>query len=349
MLFIQCLTSIVGLVLFISPLVTTLPIHPALDSNGGGQVFANRRMTLQEEQHKQQSWFAPSALDDSTTSPLEDHTDDIDESDFYVDLNRFSQLLSAHIMTEHLDSAVTTLSKKLAAQIQNSVQLIIRPYDSTATEQQPWNYQNNDDDEDVDIRLLIEQLEGAVGSYIEDQLPTLWYRHPSFAALDSVSLRSFMEQTVLTHCPLVKLNGEPVTDDELIQQQQHRYISHQCLQPFARTFSTSLDDFIKQNMQSTLVEIVRDDLPHLLIRTDNHLLAILNHFNTFLLSARSQLLTDLTSLQNHQHATSWSFLSDVDTVGALLDSISDGENKADSLIHSMHQYSVLAKVSIAGV
>ncbi|CAO3578476.1 unnamed protein product [Absidia cylindrospora] len=263
-------------------------------------------------------------------------------------------------MTEHLDSAVTTLSKKLAAQIQNSVQLIIRPYDSTATrqqpqQQQPWNYQNKDDDEDVDIRLLIEQLEGAVGSYIEDQLPTLWYRHRSFAALDSVSLRSFMEQTILTHCPLVTLNGELVTDDDepiqrqQQQQQQHRYISHQCLQPFAHTFSTALDDFIKQNMQSTLVEIVRDDLPQLLIKTDNHLLAILNHFNTFLLSARSQLLTDLASLQDHQHATTWSLLSNVDSVGALLDSISDGENKADSLIHSMHQYSVLAKVSTTGI
>ncbi|CAO3578471.1 unnamed protein product [Absidia cylindrospora] len=87
MLLIQCLTSIVGLLSFISPLVSTLPIHPAFDSDGSVKVFANRQMTLQEEQHKQQSWFAPSTVNDSTTPPLKDHTDDIDESDFYVDLN----------------------------------------------------------------------------------------------------------------------------------------------------------------------------------------------------------------------------------------------------------------------
>jgi hypothetical protein len=242
--------------------------------------------------------------------------------DFDVDLNRFTQLLSAHIMSEHLDSAITALSKKLAGQIQDSIQLITHqqvffPNIAIMEKAGPTT-------DDVDVRLLKEQLQGAVGSYVQDQLPSLWYNHRSFVALDSISLRSFMETTLVEHCP--------IADDD----NQGKIISHQCLQPLATQFSATLDTYVKTNMQSALADIVQQDLPQLLAMTDNHVSAILNHFNTFLLPPHSQLRMNPLSLKDHQD---W---SSMDHINAILDSIAASESK-DVLVHSIQRYALLAK------
>ncbi|CAO3592442.1 unnamed protein product [Absidia cylindrospora] len=363
MLLIPIVTSIVGPLLLVLSSVSALPVvQPNIDSNDSNNLdpasaFANKHNDIQH----QPQWSSSSTQTNDSIPTTQSQLNDIDDEDFYVDLNRFTQLLSAHIMAEHLENAVTALSKALAAQIQDSVQLITQqrsnnsPYNSpekeTVGQQQQqqlrWIQQEDDTDGDVDVRLLKEQLQGAVGSYVEDQLPNMWYSHSSFVALDSISLRSFMETTLSDYCPLMRM---PTTDDVQQQEQQQQrgdgdvMISFTCLRPLTRNFSTVVDNYIKQNMHSTLVDIVQQDLPQLLIMTDNHIRAVLNHFNTFLLPPHSQLRMDLLSVQQDHHG--W---TSVEHIGALLDSITDGENNNDgdddSLPHSIHQYAIHAKTS----
>ncbi|KAI8341898.1 hypothetical protein BC941DRAFT_414778 [Chlamydoabsidia padenii] len=296
-MFLQCcLISITGILFQLAPFVSTLPVpngyHHELDAT-----------TIK---------FANKLIDHSPSSvmPL--------TNDFDVDLNRFTQLLSAHIMTEHLDIAITALSKKLAGQIQDSMQLdIYQPVDTIQPNYYNYYFETTNTrttTDEVDIRLLKEQLQGAVGSFVEDQLPALWYSHRSFVPLDSVSLRSFMELTLLAHCPT------------------SQRISYQCLQP--TDFATTLDTYVKQNMQSTLTDIVQQDLPQLVIMTDNHVQAILNHFNTFLLPPHTQLRVKRLSAQD------WSSMGD--TVNTVLDSIDKVENK-HGVVHSIRRYALLAK------
>lgn len=311
MLLIQCLISITGLLFLLSPLVSPLPVPLGDMMVDSAVMFANKPVVSEQ-------W--PSSMDLSEDQqPFTSN----DTPDFDVDLNRFTQLLSAHIMSEHLDSAITALSKKLAGQIQDSIQLITNqqvffPNIAIMEKVSPAT-------DDVDVRLLKEQLQGAVGSYVQDQLPSLWYNHRSFVALDSISLRSFMETTLLVHCPIA---------DEI--DSRGMIISHRCLQPLAAQFSATLDTYVKNNMQSALADIVQQDLPQLLAMTDNHVRAILNHFNTFLLPPHSQLRMNLLSLQDHQD---W---SSIDHINTILDSITASESK-DVLVHSIQRYALLAK------
>ncbi|KAI8337048.1 hypothetical protein BC941DRAFT_426533 [Chlamydoabsidia padenii] len=262
MLVINYLTSTVGILLVFTSLVSTLPV----------------------------------------LHPITDDSSTLNETDFFVDLNRLTNILSAHIMTEHVDNAIMTLSKSLAAHIQSSVQL-----DTHASH----------NDEDVDIRLLKEQIQGAVGSYVQDQLPSMWYR----GGLDSI--HSFLETSLVETC-------EPVEG----------VIPFGCLQSHADRFSTLVDAHVKHTMHATLADIVQKDLPQLLTMTDHHIRAVLNHFNTFLLPPHCQLSMHPLSLQDH---LSW---SDADNINAILDSVADGETSyshSGSLVHSIHQYAILSK------
>jgi hypothetical protein len=324
MLLIHHLIFTAGILLFFTSLVSTLPID-SNDVTDSSIDFANKQKP------------APNSLLDAT---------DIDDAEFFVDLNRFTHLLSAHIMAEHLESAVIALSKSLAAQIQSSVQLTSQSStnhgNSYHQEQQQlqrdYDDEGNNDSGDVDIRLLKEQIQGAVGSYVEDQLPNMWYSHSSFAALDSMSLRSFMETSLLEYCPSTTLSD----DDDAQNDNDDVVIRHDCLEAHSTSFSAIVDVYVKKNMHSTLVDIVQQDLPQLLVMTDNHIRAVLNHFNSFLLPPHCQLRMTLLSLQDHQ---AW---SGVDNINAILDSITEGENnylRDGTLIHSIHQYASLSKTS----
>lgn len=324
MLLIHHFTFTAGILLFFTSLVSTLPI----DNNDGTDSsidFANKQNPASE-------------------SPLD--VTDLDDAEFYVDVNRFTHLLSAHIMAEHLESAVIALSRSLAAQIQSSVQLTSQPSTNYGNAFRPeqqqlqriYDDEGNNGSGDVDIRLLKEQIQGAVGSYVEDQLPNMWYSHSSFAALDSVSLRSFMETSLLEYCPATTLSD----NDHAQNDNDDAVIQHGCLEAHSTSFSAIVDAYVKENMHSTLMDIVQQDLPQLLVMTDNHIRAVLNHFNSFLLPPHCQLRMTRLSLQDHQ---AW---SGVDNINTILDSITEGENnylRGDTLIHSIHHYATLSKSS----
>lgn len=98
--------------------------------------------------------------DVSTTILEPEPTMEQAESDFEVDLSRFSQLLSVHLLFDHFENAVTNLAEKVSRRFQETIQFSIL-------------YGNGDSDiipEDdaknemvFDIQVLKGQIRGAVG------------------------------------------------------------------------------------------------------------------------------------------------------------------------------------------
>jgi hypothetical protein len=99
--------------------------------------------------------------DDLSTTTLEpEPTMAQPDADFEVDLSRFSQLLSVHLLFDHFENAVTNLAEKVSRRFQETIQFSIL-------------YGNGDSDiipEDdaknemlFDIQVLKGQIRGAVG------------------------------------------------------------------------------------------------------------------------------------------------------------------------------------------
>lgn len=84
---------------------------------------------------------------------LDGSTKDGDQ-DFIVDVNRFAQLLSTHLLFDHLDHAFFMLSKKISVQFRDSFQVSVQTADTT---------EDHDPSSSVDVQILKGQLQGAVG------------------------------------------------------------------------------------------------------------------------------------------------------------------------------------------
>lgn len=112
---------------------------------------------------------APSAV----TSILEQvHHDEADEDhpattkeiedDFQVDLNRFSQLLSVHLLFDHFENAVANLSKKVSRRFQETIQFSIL-YGNGDSDIITDDSNSITNEMTFDIQVLKGQIRGAVG------------------------------------------------------------------------------------------------------------------------------------------------------------------------------------------
>ncbi|ORX43692.1 hypothetical protein DM01DRAFT_1340650 [Hesseltinella vesiculosa] len=238
-----------------------------------------------------------------------------------IDVLQFTSLVSSHIMIEHLDNAISVLSRKLATQIQEAVQLTSR---TLAVHPAPLAASWVSDQ--VDIRLLHGQLQGAVGSFVQDQLPQLWNRHSTSPVLNPQPLRDAMSATLIEFCP------------PSAHHQQRPVISYQCLADHTVAFLTTMDDFMKKHLQHTLASLVQQDIPTLLTMANHHVDAILQHFNHYLLPPHSQLSINFQSL--HDQIQDW---SSPDNINQVLDAISLNEKSSDSFITSITQYAIQSK------
>lgn len=74
-----------------------------------------------------------------------------------VDINRFSQLLSNHLLFDHLDKAFNLLSKRISFQFRDAIQVKVKKVKSqTKTASHSMI-------PPVDVQILKRQLKGAVG------------------------------------------------------------------------------------------------------------------------------------------------------------------------------------------
>lgn len=69
-----------------------------------------------------------------------------------VDLNRFTQLLSNHLLFDHFDKAYSQLSKKISIQFRSAIHVKVKRMPNSQKVIVP-----------VDVQILKRQLKGAVG------------------------------------------------------------------------------------------------------------------------------------------------------------------------------------------
>ncbi|KAG2206339.1 hypothetical protein INT46_003575 [Mucor plumbeus] len=179
----------------------------------------------------------------------------------FVDINQFSQFFSSHLLFDHLDGTLTVLSKRISQHFQSLIQVTIQPLGGGSS-----------DDFEVDIDLLKGQLQGAVGSFIEDSLPTIWNTRSN--VIDKSSLSQYIEKTTSEYCTITMDNT----------------FMNTCIQKNANEIVTRVDQYIQNHVKHILTLIVMEDLPPLFQTTQSHVNGILAHFNHYLVKNRDRKL-----------------------------------------------------------
>ncbi|KAI7904439.1 uncharacterized protein BX663DRAFT_550819 [Cokeromyces recurvatus] len=189
------------------------------------------------------------------------------------DIHRFTQLLSNHLLYDHFDKAYFQLSKKISYQFRDVIHVRIK---TIAT--------SNDDDsvtDDavttpsssvliqpsiVDVQILKKQLKGAVGSFIEDKLPTILANR-----YNTTIVQHYLEDLIYQYCP-------------------QRPILYHCLLDNQKSILREIQMFITNELQSILFKINEVDLPKLFEKTRAQIQGILVHFNQHTMDQRHHRL-----------------------------------------------------------
>lgn len=190
------------------------------------------------------------------------------QEDYYVDINQFSQFFGSHLSFEHLDGTVLTLSKSISQHFQSLVQVTTQPI-------------GLNDDSFVDVDLLKGQLQGAVGSFIEDSLPHIWNTRAS--SIDKSLLAAFIQDATVNYC----LPSEDVVLNTCIENHSSLIVSH-------------VDHYIQNHLKDILRIIVMEDLPPLFQTTQSHVNGILAHFHHYLLHSNRNAVKPTNPIVIHQ-------------------------------------------------
>ncbi|KAI8374225.1 uncharacterized protein BYT42DRAFT_575523 [Radiomyces spectabilis] len=268
--------------------------------------------------------------DNSIPGNQAEMTDIITNTEFSVDLNLFSQLLSTHLLFDHLDNTLNLLSKKISRHFQEAIHITVKvrnvdPGSSTS----------------VDMQILEGQLKGAVGSYIEDQLPELWNLHTS--ALDKIALQSYIEQIALQLCNVEPSSSTvPFHTDNTQYVTRMNFVSNTCLTQHSHQFLSSLDRYIGNNIKYSMTDMIKDDLPNLYESTRIQVQGILNHFNEFLVSTNQlELSQDQVPATIDTH---WlDSPAEMDEILQTVDHWAQSVKDKDAFLHSVDHFTWLAR------
>ncbi|KAF7730263.1 hypothetical protein EC973_002506 [Apophysomyces ossiformis] len=209
----------------------------------------------------------------------------VNDQEYEVDTSRFAQLLSTHLLFDHLETAFSLLSKNISLHFQDAIQVNVKSPESV-----------DNGSSSVDVEILKGQLRGAVGSYIEDKLPSMWNEHAS--ALDKSSLQGFIEYTVHQFCSNREQTSKQEAEikeeekEEEIEPQETELpyasadrpitVPNVCLERNSVSFFALLRQYIATHIRHTLSDMMYDDLPVLFASTRDQVLGILEHFNRHL-------------------------------------------------------------------
>ncbi|EIE92508.1 hypothetical protein RO3G_17106 [Rhizopus delemar RA 99-880] len=166
-----------------------------------------------------------------------------------VDLNRFTQLLSNHLLYEHIDKAYSQLSRKISLQFRNAIHVKVKKVPNSQKIIVP-----------VDVQILKRQLKGAVGSFIEDKLPSmLTTRH------DINNLQNQLDGLIYEYC------SHSIS--------QNAAISQLCLLENQNKLLSRMHEYMNQQVRDILQQVNEFDLPRLFEKTRAQMSGILIHFN----------------------------------------------------------------------
>lgn len=197
-----------------------------------------------------------------------------------VDINRFTLLLSNHLLFDHLDKAYTQLSKKISYQFRDAIQVKVKKMKSTSITS-TIESKKSVLIPPVDVQILKRQLKGAVGckylifticiyicvcvlthlsqAFVEDKLPAILSNR-----YNTTILQTQLDHLLYQYCPSKMTQG---------------IVSQQCLLDNLESFLTEIQRYTSQEFQSTLIQINESDLPRLFEKTRAQIAGILIHFN----------------------------------------------------------------------
>ncbi|KAI9250585.1 hypothetical protein BDA99DRAFT_522896 [Phascolomyces articulosus] len=241
-------------------------------------------------------------LEQSTTTTIITNTDLQQPSfdTFPVDVSRYAQLLSTHLLFDHLENAFYMLSKKISLQFRDSIHVNVNfaPHSHGLRQQTDFSLSSSP----IDVQILKGQLKGAVGSFIEDKFPAVWSRHA--VALDRASLQSYIELVVHKLCAYEEHHSSNDNDETTAT------VSNVCLETHARQFLSSIDRYLGNHVKRTMADIVSFELPVLFDTTRAQVQDIVKHFNQHVLSEEEDHL-ELVLEADH---TEWWVPSEINEV-----------------------------------
>ncbi|KAI8343269.1 hypothetical protein BC941DRAFT_465434 [Chlamydoabsidia padenii] len=112
-----------------------------------------------------------------------------------LDIQLLTQHLSNQLLFDHIEPLVFQVSQSIATTFRTSMTLHSIPHHEALMVTQQDTIQ---DVIPVDLDLLLGQLQGAVGSFLEDKLPGLWNRQ--LIQIDRTTLQTRLETRFLTTC-----------------------------------------------------------------------------------------------------------------------------------------------------
>ncbi|OAD06738.1 hypothetical protein MUCCIDRAFT_160371 [Mucor lusitanicus CBS 277.49] len=183
-----------------------------------------------------------------------------------IDVHRFTQLLSNHLLFDHFDKAYLQLSRKISFQFRDAIQVKVKKIKSKGSSSSSKSSTSTAAaavvvQPPVDVQILKRQLKGAVGSFVEDKLPAILTNR-----YNTTSLQNQLDDLLFQYCPDTRTN-------------QQRTVSHQCLLENRELFLQDIYSYTTYELQSTLLKVNEFDLPRLFEKTRAQISGILIHFN----------------------------------------------------------------------
>ncbi|KAI8886018.1 hypothetical protein K501DRAFT_331575 [Backusella circina FSU 941] len=172
-----------------------------------------------------------------------------------VDKSRFTQLLSNHLLFDHYDKAFNQLSRKISQQFREALQVKLR------------HLSENKVHTPVDVQILKRQLRGAVGSFVEDKLPSILT-----SRYNTTDLQYQLDKIISKHCP----------------SNQH-IVSQECLMQHKDLVLAKIEKLTLLEFQNTLKRVNKYDLPRLFEKTRAQIAGIIIHFNQHTMSKDTRL------------------------------------------------------------
>lgn len=187
---------------------------------------------------------------------------------YNIDVHRFTQLLSNHLLFDHFDKAYLQLSRKISFQFRDAIQVKVKKIKSKKSSSSSSSKSSISTaaaavvvQPPVDVQILKRQLKGAVGSFVEDKLPAILTNR-----YNTTSLQNQLDDLLYQYCPSIHSN-------------QQRTVPHQCLLDNRELFLQDIYSYTTYELQSTLLKVNEFDLPRLFEKTRAQISGILIHFN----------------------------------------------------------------------
>ncbi|KAL0088274.1 hypothetical protein F4703DRAFT_1845267 [Phycomyces blakesleeanus] len=280
----------------------------------------------------------PISLDDSILESSTVENIEPANEPFVVQIDQFTQLVSTHLHFDHLEPIISTTYREISGQLQHHIEITVH---DTSLDTQPYDnirqhsFQQSQSLEGMDIEILQAQISGAIQAHTEGNLPLAWDKVAD--KLSRPALEAYLVQLISTRCGINA--GFPVQADQA---------DSGCLMEKAVSLSSSIDDYIANNLSETFLTLDQTVLPDLLEHTARDLKQVLDYFNAvFLRHDERQLSLRVIPWNEHTNHANIADTANIDIQtfsSKLLQLASRSLSSDDHPIEFFFNYANLARV-----